>query len=189
MKRAVKSMYKLAGRFDNLPVTPKEAQTILKSQQTVGVVKDSRDTTFNKTGLGANIEKAKEERVNFLQHLMTGKPMEVRQPQVAPEKIPTSIQTPKASSKQDASNQKGSLQLRLDGDSSPRTQRSSALKEPSTVRNKEFFDRVIDQAIKIREKERQNAGKTFEKDEDEEEEESSEEKIKDLQLPREEDSE
>ena len=75
-------MYKVAGRHSNLPVSIDEAAIVIQNQKGIPV---RPLISHLEGGEPSNVkeevqEKLKEERMSFLTHLMTGKPMEIKKP-------------------------------------------------------------------------------------------------------------
>lgn len=135
-------------------------------------------------GINPSEVKIKAERMNFLTHLMTGEPidrtkrndiavgsLEIIKTQLKPGDLNIDLEDHGNSLKDGSpSDMKGS---------SPGL-RSDAVSHVN-VRNKSFFDRILDQAARTRENDRVNAGRNLDEDEDE----SKEESIKDAEVDNE----
>ena len=88
-------MYKVSGKLNNLKINEDDYKDVLLSQKgVVGTVNEKRQLNENdKKDSGKQVwsEKLQEERIGFLNHLMTGQPMEVTKSQAALAKLKESL--------------------------------------------------------------------------------------------------
>jgi ribosomal protein S10 len=160
-------MYKVAGGHMNLPVTKDETIMVLENQKRAkdtfsNVEKDEHERVKEEWQ-----ERVKEERMSFLTHLMTGKPMTTKRP---------AFGRNKEADQKKLSDSKLHLRIPIDGDSknqselgdSPRrhSKDPSGSQVPGEVGEDEnndkingFFNKIQDQAAKLREKESAMKGK------------------------------